>query len=412
MQIIDVIDLWHPIANNKEIVFEKEKVISPFKIESNIISVKKEVSDSIEPIEETKIDTTIYEIKVSNQLNLNVPFKIDKSAGRIYRRVYNGNRINIAVIGVDSRLGNRFKLADANHIISILVDSSKIEIISLPRDTKVDFEEKDTAAPKIIARAYSKLNKRNYLNLLALESGFDKIHYWVEIGFSEAMGIIEYLGYKNPASTLQILRDRKSFKAGDFQRNYNQANFIKKQIVSSQKSFDRKFISILLKTFVAVSNSNLDSEKILEIYDNFKQADFTEDDISINVKTESKFHYKDYDFNDNKVVTALTENYSNKRIDFDIYKNLDSILTLCEIDTNKPSKIIRRLERLFHQKAWLQIPELHYRQKLRTRFKEALSFAYSLKGKSQKEKIVLDVIGAEEQLEKYINKNNENINLE
>ncbi len=45
-------------------------------------------------------------------------------------------RINIT--GLDSRMGTIGNHADANHILSVLLDSGAVEIISIPRDTPAD----------------------------------------------------------------------------------------------------------------------------------------------------------------------------------------------------------------------------------------------------------------------------------
>ncbi|MER3328315.1 MAG: hypothetical protein RIF34_01965, partial [Candidatus Kapaibacterium sp.] len=55
-------------------------------------------------------------IRTSTDFNKDIPFTVDKKAGIVYKKQYNGRRINICVTGVDSRIGSNFKHADANHV--------------------------------------------------------------------------------------------------------------------------------------------------------------------------------------------------------------------------------------------------------------------------------------------------------
>ncbi|GAB1372976.1 hypothetical protein MASR1M45_30400 [Candidatus Kapaibacterium sp.] len=61
-------------------------------------------------------DTNEKVIDVSN-INDTIAYHFDTQSGTYVRKVYKGRRINIALTGVDSRMGDRYKHADANHVI-------------------------------------------------------------------------------------------------------------------------------------------------------------------------------------------------------------------------------------------------------------------------------------------------------
>ena len=181
-------------------------------------------------------DTAIQVIRVSNIDEMNIPHSIDENPARI-RRVFNGRRINIAIIGVDSRLGTRFKHADANQVISILIDKGIIEITSIPRDTRIkDTTFIEDSTQNKLTVLYAMGNRKLYLQEVAKIAELNYIHYYIEVGFSQARGLLELLGFKKSGSTLQVLRSRKVLRGADFQRCYNQGQFIRQMIL---KHFDK-----------------------------------------------------------------------------------------------------------------------------------------------------------------------------
>ncbi|MFA5511743.1 MAG: hypothetical protein WC313_04765, partial [Candidatus Kapaibacterium sp.] len=154
-------------------------------------------------------DSGVQVINVSSSNEL-PEYAYDESAGKYIKRIYKGRRINIALTGVDSRLGDRYKHADANHIISILLDSGKIEIISIPRDTPADAGYDDTTGQNKLTIVRAAKGRKAYFQELCRIGEVDKIHYFAELGFSQAIGIIEWLGFDKPNETLQILRSRSA----------------------------------------------------------------------------------------------------------------------------------------------------------------------------------------------------------
>jgi len=146
---------------------------------------------------------------------------------------HGGRRINIALIGVDARLNERVKHADANHIISIIPDSGIVEITSIPRDTKADAGFPVDSKLNILTLVRAKRGLNAYLKEAAKIAELEKIDYYVEVGFSQAMGILEMLGYSDPSSQLQVLRSRTALGNGDFQRSYSQGQFVRQMLLKN-----------------------------------------------------------------------------------------------------------------------------------------------------------------------------------
>jgi len=120
---------------------------------------------------------TIY---ISDNKQSDIAYLIDKEAGSSKKIVFTGKRINIAVTGLDGRIGRPSKLADANHVISIMPESGRVEIISIPRDSYVDLGY--TTGDSIVDLnkiTYCRANKGRdrYHKELANIAGIDKIHY-------------------------------------------------------------------------------------------------------------------------------------------------------------------------------------------------------------------------------------------
>ena len=143
-------------------------------------------------------------------------------------------RMSIALLGLDSRRNSRFPpRADAIHVLDLRPRQGTATIYAFPRETQYVPVPGGKSEP--IAHAYAYGGRRFLLDKLSLllrprlGPAF-RIEHWAEVGFSRTMGILRLLGLK-ARPTLAWLRRRKGFVAGDWQRSYNQAMFIKGQAV-------------------------------------------------------------------------------------------------------------------------------------------------------------------------------------
>ncbi len=365
----------------------------------------------------TDEDTNDVIIKVSDKSRLNVPYEIDRDAGKSIRRVFTGRRINIAITGVDSKLGSRYKHADANHVLSILVDSAKIEIISVPRDTEADAGLPDTSGQNKLAVVRAARGRAFYLKELARIARVDRIHYYVEVGFSQAMGILEWLGFKKSGTALQVLRSRSGFAGNDFQRHYNQAQFIRQSLLKNFDKFTGFWGDVLVRGGLALVKTNLTASKLNEILSSLKKKGFpkSKDDISVRIRPPMAIRYKLFDFTDHEAVRVLSdkiEGLSTKRINkrdstytpptVRAENILHSAIEQARLDSaNNPTLVINKLHILFDQRAWLQVSDLAVRSQIRDEIGELLFDAYTKKKQFDKASRVSGIIMAEKNLFKY-----------
>jgi len=141
-------------------------------------------------------------------------------------------RINVLILGLDGRRGQRDRRADAIHLMTLLPYQGKIRITSIPRGT---MSEKIMEGKEIIANTYSLEGRDGTIK--AVEDYLEvHVDYYIIVGFSEAEALFEKLGY-NGEKTLQVLRSRKAYGIGDPQRSHNQAFFIASEIMRNYPLF-------------------------------------------------------------------------------------------------------------------------------------------------------------------------------
>lgn len=363
---------------------------------------------------DTNRDTNLRVITMSSSGSNDVPYLLDENAGFNFKKVFTGRRINIAVTGVDSRLGSNYKHADANHILSILIDAGKIEIFSIPRDTPSDAGFDDTTGQNKLTVVRGAKGRTAYLTEMARIAGLDKIHYYVEFGFSQAIGILEWLGYGESGSTLQVLRSRTGLGGDDFQRTYNQAQFMRQMILTRFGKISGFWGDLLIKGGLTMTETNISSHTASEILEKLKAAGFpsSPEDITISIKPALRIKYKVFDFTDKNVIAQLKnkiERYNISKSDSNDVRNVNisnnvhsllsrSINSAVADSAKRPAQVISKLKTYFNQRAWLQISDSANRSKVREQFGILLYDAYLKKGKTGDAKNIRDVIEAEKLL--------------
>ena len=358
----------------------------------------------------TSTEDTSVKVIISSSPLSDVPYTLDKNATKPVKRIYTGKRINIAVTGLDSRLGTRSNHADANHIISILLDSGFVEIVSVPRDTPADAGMPDSSGQNKLTVVRAGRGREAYLKELANIAGFDKIHYWVEGGFSQVMGLIEFFGFKDSKSTLQVLRSRVGLGGDDFQRCYNQGQFIRQMVLKHFNKFKGFTGEILIRGGLALLETNLTTTVIKDIIDKLERKSFPKSPevISVRIKPPMYNQFKIYDFTNETVVQSLKNKIEkfNEGYVSDSARDravpayiLKSALSRAEKDSaKKPQNVITSLSTYFNQKAWLQVTNQVERAKIRRDFAYMLSNAYLKKKQPDKAKQVLETVRLEEEL--------------
>jgi anionic cell wall polymer biosynthesis LytR-Cps2A-Psr (LCP) family protein len=338
------------------------------------------------------------------------PKYFDENAGKPYKRIYNGRRINIVITGVDARVNTKTKHADANHVLSILVDSGVVEIISIPRDTPADAGYDDSTGQNKLTVLHAAKGKKAYEAKVAEIAGLDKIHYYIEAGFSQVMGVLEFLGFKESGSALQVLRSRKVFGGDDYQRTYNQAQFIKQMMIKHFSKFDGVMGDILLRGALAMITTDLDYSTAKKIITDLRAKGFPRDNnsITIRIRPPIPIKYKIYDFNDPKVVKSMESQIEHKNskesletFNADVFvKSIlwDAIEKAKKDTLSRPNNVINGLSTIFEQRAWLQVKNINERSIIRNQIALMLSRAYEKKKQPDKAKKIREIVADEEKL--------------
>lgn len=130
--------------------------------------------------------------------------------------------VNVLLLGLDSRKGDKSARCDAIHMFSFRPDEGKIIITSVPRGSM----SKDN---NIIANVCSLYGFKTAQEEIEKITGVKADHV-VKVGFSQVQGILRLAGLP-PSPTLQLLRVREKYAIGDNQRSYNQGMFLRDGIL-------------------------------------------------------------------------------------------------------------------------------------------------------------------------------------
>lgn len=321
-----------------------------------------------------------------------------------------GRVVNVLITGIDSRLGQKSARADANHIVRFFLDSGCIEIISIPRGTFAMIRKGDTSGGNIIANVRSIFGQQRYIREITKIAKVKSIDYYIEFGFSQAMGIIELLGYKdNAASTLRVLRSRKAFTTGDHQRSYNQGQFIRQAILKVFDRTDDMVGKVGIRAALALAETNLSYDATVYLLDELRKHGFTSnthDRIWVRMKPNYLSQMKHLNFDSSNVeqlesgiekrVKGLLE--GDRKTPEGYAKRLQNLVKKAAADSAKnPARVINALAFPFQQKAWMQVKDKQERMQLRNRICTLLIDAFNRTNKSVDAKTVQDYLQLEQE---------------
>lgn len=313
---------------------------------------------------------------------------------------FSGNKISILITGVDARLNSTCLHADANHLITFWLDSGLIEITSIPRGTFADAGLPDSLMQNYLANVRACKGRTAYMNDVMKIAGIEKIDYYVEFGFSQAIGLLELLGFEDRAvSTLRVLRSRKSFKRGDYQRSYNQGQFIRQVLLKFFNKINGPTGDMVLYGALSLVDTDLNIKIIKDIMSKYKSKGFphTAKDVVLRLKpayTDLE-HYNFVDDNQFKNIhnfvianspkdSCFVKEKSNTEISDKMAKKVAGILYQAQKTPAKNSdRIIKLLEIPFKQRIYLQVTDINKRNYFRSLFKDLLYKAYINEGRKQ-----------------------------
>ncbi len=301
-------------------------------------------------------------------------------------------RLNVIVYGVDSRLGRARARADAIHLVSLDLELGVVEVVSVPRGlySYAGYKDKNS---NIIANVLASRGRDRFLRAVEKICNKGPIAYYIEIGFSQAIGILELLGYKNPALELQALRTRRGFQYGDVNRSYNQGEFI-------CLLFRRYFPlltgvrgEVLIRGGLALVESNLTVELCRGIVYALEKSGFPSATAGVRHEMRGRFSKRFVNLPSGVDTTADEKAVSNLRYESmrgrrpAIAAKIWRLLARCR-RYRKPQSVIRRLERVVEQHAWLQVPEADERWRLRDSLVAMLGRAYLVRGDTVKYRLL------------------------
>jgi len=300
-----------------------------------------------------------------------------------------GRVVNLMITGVDSRLGDHTMHADANHVVRFFLDSGCIEIISIPRDTYADAGFDDTTGFNRLTNVRANRGREEYHNAVKEITGVGRIDYWMEFGFSQAIGLLELLGYRdNASSTLRVLRSRQAFATGDFQRSYNQGQFMRQAMLKNIKHTQTVLGDLALRASLMLVETNLTYDACSRMMEDMTANGFSDDPSRIWVRLEpaivSRIQALNFDSSNISTLDRQIESRIHKlgldsvKVTSETYENrLTNLINKAAADSAKsPGSVIRYLKRPFEQRAWLQIMDRTRRIAYRDRLCNMLENAY------------------------------------
>ncbi len=316
-----------------------------------------------------------------------------------------GRCVCVSLCGVDSRLNDGVRHADANHVIKFWLDSGAVEIIDIPRDTPMDAGLDSNL--NILTNVRANRGRKVYLDSVAKIARCKKIDYYCEVGFSQALGVLELLGHKDDAAqTLRALRSRQGFDAGDFQRCFNQGNFIAQVLTRHFSTTTGWFRDPVLRAALLLAETNMPLDTIKSICDKLAAKGFPDNGkCYVHIMPNFGYHLKAYDFDDAEHVKAI-----NQQIDArleragvtqgaptasDYANQLETIIQRATADTAKaPKSCIAKLRRIYDQRAWMQLQDASKRSDAVKRICTMLVTSYT---KTHQSKEALEVTAFYEQ---------------
>ena len=302
--------------------------------------------------------------------------------------------VNILLLGVDARKGDKNPRCDAIHLLSLDLKKNQITITSVPRGTVVGFLNIATQSAYL----------GNMCHLKGVDFAVNEIKkitnikpdYVIKVGFSQTLGILRKL--KLPTvPTLQFLRNRR-FGIGDNQRSYNQAMFINDMYVNHFEDIFKmpkpvRYLSFkLLDTEMPYEVANY----LLEVL-NERKIHQNPDNIILVTKPSRHPNVKEIHYNSN--LYQNPEDWQDK--EYNLYQKnlLNYLYNLISsgfrfLQAGKTDYAHKKIKTPFEQKLWLQVENEKERQELH--FQMLKLYTLSLKQKSSASTLILDYITEQE----------------
>lgn len=293
--------------------------------------------------------------------------------------------VNILLVGLDNRLASTDNHADAIHLISVRTkDSVGVTITSIPRGTEVKGMgiAEDLS---FMANVRALKGRKTFMKAVAKLTRKKKIDYYVEVTFSQVMGVLELLGYDDPATTLQYLRHRKTYALGDVQRSYNQGKFLRQQAIRRADLLTGAKGDLLIRMGLGMVDTDLDVETTQAIVYLLKNREaLNEQRIAVTMMPKMNLERMEKEGaipepeQIASVVNKLVRRTGDQMDDLGRYNPYPRMRELVNraAAQKSPKAVVAMLETPYNQKGWLQIQERPERREIRDRVEDLLTKAY------------------------------------
>lgn len=316
-------------------------------------------------------------------------------------------QLNILVVGLDSRLVKGGSNADAIHLVSINTESMHATITSIPRDTYTELPNADSTQQKM-TYARNFLGRKGFIHRVQEFLHVPKIHYSLEVTFSQVMGILELLGYDDPGKAMHFLRNRKSFRLGDIQRSHNQAMFMKRSLERNFNLLAGASGDVLLSVVLNLIDTDLPKDVAQTIIYKLYKSGFPngEERIELAMKPDIDYRFAELaptpdemDYVNDSLYNTMSDHFKEDEIGRpDANKILDEAINRAKHCKRNPRGVIQVLQTAYNQRGWLQISNPIQRAEARDEIAGMLSNAYHKIGKEDVAQKILDYIEGEKKL--------------
>lgn len=287
--------------------------------------------------------------------------------------------LDILLIGLDSRLGRERGRADALHLLTVDFDAPLVRITSIPRGTYSDLGYKNEAS-NIISNVRAARGRAELQRRVARMCQRDSVPYFVEIGFSDAFGALELLGFENPGAELQALRQRKGYQFGDHDRCYNQGLFIRSAILRILPMLEGATGDLILRAGLDLVRTNLTAVQCRGIVYLLNDAGVARAPSMIAVTLRSRFRSRiEREAPDPDAVHAVRGmNYAGKGGDAERAETrIRRALAEARQHRDDARRVRSLLGTMFTQHAWLQLAAGEERRILRDSLAASLAEAFT-----------------------------------
>jgi hypothetical protein len=302
-----------------------------------------------------------------------------------------GRRFDVLLIGVDNRLGQIQGRTDALQLVSIHLDASQVEIIGIPRGTP-SWLGFDSADNNIIANVAAARGRDELLNRVARLTGRDSLRYWLEIGFSDAIGVLELLGFDNPSEKLRALRRRDGYRYGDHTRSHNQARFVRNALLRVLPMLGEASGNLLITYGLRYVQSNLKVDECRGLALLLLDAGIEKQPERVIARVRSPYNARLAD--DAHAASSMRSVTRSASVDAErrIRRALERSRRA------EPAAVVVDLWTLFQQHAWLQVQDIEVRVELRDAMAVQLATALTALGRHEEQRYVAATLEAEDSL--------------